>query len=219
MPNIAVIFDMDGVIADTNPTHSIAWRAYLGQHNIEVSDQDLIQNMYGKANSVIMEYFFKRKMERDEINQKQYEKEALFREIYEPIAQPLDGLLAFIDDLKANGVKTGIATSAPVENMDMMLRRVPLSHKMDSLMSNEDVIQHKPHPEVYLTTAKRLGVLPAHCVVFEDSFSGITAGLAAGAKVVGVLTSHQPHELPICDAYITDYKDIDYAFVAKLLGL
>jgi HAD superfamily hydrolase (TIGR01509 family) len=188
MPSIAVIFDMDGVIADTNPTHLVAWRAYLGQYNIEVSDDDLVQNMYGKANSVIMEYFFKRKMERAEIDQKQYEKEALFRILYEPIAQPLDGLLAFIDDLKANGVKTGIATSAPVENLDMMLRQVPLRHTMDSLMSNEDVIDHKPHPEVYLTTAKRLGVLPEHCVVFEDSFSGITAGLAAGAKVVGVLT-------------------------------
>jgi beta-phosphoglucomutase len=219
MPSIAVIFDMDGVIADTNPTHLVAWRVYLGQYNIEVSDDDLVQNMYGKANSVIMEYFFKRKMERAEIDQKQYEKEALFRTLYEPIAQPLEGLLVFIDDLKANGVKTGIATSAPVENLDMMLRQVPLRHTMDSLMSNEDVIDHKPHPEVYLTTAERLGVLPEHCVVFEDSFSGITAGLAAGAKVVGVLTSHQPHELPVCDAYIADYKGIDFDFVVKLLGL
>ncbi len=217
MTDIAVIFDMDGVIADTNPTHLVAWREYLGHHNIEVSDQDLVENMYGKANSVIMEYFFKRQMERTEIDQKQHEKEALFRQLYEPIAQPLDGLLAFIADLKANGVKTGIATSAPVENLDLILNQIPLKQSMDSLMANEDVVYHKPHPEVYITTAQRLGIAPERCVVFEDSFSGITAGLAAGAKVVGVLTSHQPHELPVCHAYIADYNAIDYDFIKKLV--
>ncbi len=217
MTDIAVIFDMDGVIADTNPTHLVAWREYLGHHNIEVSDQDLIENMYGKANSAIMEYFFKRKMERAEFDQKQYEKEALFRKLYEPIAQPLEGLLAFIADLKANGVKTGIATSAPIENLDLILNQIPLKQSMDSLMANQDVVYHKPHPEVYITTAQRLGIAPERCVVFEDSFSGITAGLAAGAKVVGVLTSHQPHELPICHAYIADYKSIDYDFIKKLV--
>jgi beta-phosphoglucomutase len=218
MPNVAVIFDMDGVIADTNPTHLIAWKAYLAKYNIEASDHDLIHNMYGKANSVIMEYFFKRKMERAEIDQKQYEKEALFRDMYESVAQPLEGLLAFIDDLKANGVKTGIATSAPVENLELILSKIPLHSKMESMMSNEDVTQHKPDPEVYLKTANRLGVLPEHCVVFEDSFSGITAGLAAGAKVVGVLTSHQPDELPVCHAYIFDYKGIDFEFIQQLLA-
>lgn len=214
---IAVIFDMDGVIADTNPTHLIAWRQYLLENNIEASDSDLVEHMFGKSNSYILEYFFKRKMDRAEIVQRQWEKESLFRTLYEPIAQPIDGLLNFIDDLKANQVKTGIATSAPVENLDMMLRRVPLRSKMESLLAWEDIVNHKPAPDVYLKSAANVMVEPENCIVFEDSTSGILAGLAAGAKVVGVLTSHQPHELPTCHAYVEHYEDINYEFVRNLI--
>ena len=212
----AVIFDMDGVIADTNPTHLVSWKEYLLENNIEATDSDLIVNMFGKSNTYILEYFFKRKMEREEVERRQWEKEGLFRKMYEPIVKPLNGLLIFIDDLKANGVKTGIATSAPVQNLDMMLRKVDLRSKMESLLSWEDVVNHKPAPDVYLQSAKNVGVPIENCVVFEDSTSGIQAGLAAGAKVVGVLTSHQPHELPPCHAYIENYEAVDYAFITNL---
>ena len=212
----AVIFDMDGVIADTNPTHLVSWKEYLLENNITATDADLVIHMFGKSNTYILEYFFKRKMEREEIERRQWEKEGLFRKMYEPIVEPLNGLLAFIDDLKANGVKTGIATSAPVHNLDMMLRKVDLRSKMESLLSWEDVVNHKPAPDVYLQSAKNVGVPIENCVVFEDSTSGIQAGLAAGAKVVGVLTSHQPSELPICHAYIENYEALDYAFIKKL---
>ena len=212
----AVIFDMDGVIADTNPTHLISWKEYLLENNIEATDTDLVIHMFGKSNTCILEYFFNRKMEREEVERRQWEKEGLFRKVYEPIVKPLNGLLAFIDDLKANGVKTGIATSAPVQNLDMILRKVELRSKMESLLSWEDVVNHKPAPDVYLQSAKNVGVPIENCVVFEDSTSGIQAGLAAGAKVVGVLTSHQPSELPICHAYIENYEVLDYAFITNL---
>ena len=213
----AVIFDMDGVIADTNPTHLISWKEYLLENNIEATDTDLVIHMFGKSNTYILEYFFKRKMEREEVERRQWEKEGLFRKVYEPIVKPLNGLLAFIDDLKANGVKTGIATSAPVQNLDMILRKVELRSKMESLLSWEDVVNHKPAPDVYLQSAKNVGVPIENCVVFEDSTSGIQAGLAAGAKVVGVLTSHQPSELPPCHAYIENYEAVDFDFIKKLL--
>ncbi len=218
MSQIAVIFDMDGVIAHTNPTHLIAWRDYLKQNNIEALDQDLIENMFGRSNTYILEHFFNRKMEREEIERRQWEKEALFRELYEPIAQPLNGLLRFLDDLKANNVKTGIATSAPYENLAMMLRQVPLQDKMESLLAWENVVNHKPAPDVYLQSFENVGALPQHSIVFEDSNSGILAGLASGAKVVGVLTSHSIDELPPCHAYIDDYENVDFEFIQKLIS-
>lgn len=214
---IAVIFDMDGVIAHTNPTHLISWKQYLLENDITATDADLTTYMFGKSNTYILQHFFERSMKREEIERRQWEKEALFREMYEPIAKPLNGLLKFIDGLKANGVQTGIATSAPVQNLDMMLRRIDLRSKMESLLSWEDVANHKPAPDVYLQSAKNVGVPIENCIIFEDSTSGIQAGLASGAKVVGVLTSHQRHELPPCHAYVEDYEGIDFGFIKNLL--
>lgn len=88
---------------------------------------------------------------------------------------------------------------------------------MDSALSSEDVNAHKPDPEIYMKSAENLGVRPEDCVIFEDSFSGVTAATRAGAKVVGVLTSHTPEQLPPCQAYIHDYRDIDVARIHQLL--
>ncbi len=84
-------------------------------------------------------------------------------------------------------------------------------------MASEDVSKHKPDPEVYLTTARNLGLAPEQCIVFEDSFSGISAALNAGMKVVGVLTSHTKEELPACNYYIEDYNGLSYDNVIQLL--
>jgi len=215
---IAVIFDMDGVIAHTNPTHDTAWRIFLARYGVEATDQELQEHMYGKHNSQILSYFLKRPLSKNEIAPLQFEKEAIFRELYRPIAQPLNGLLAFLNDLKSNQVKTGIATSAPVENLNLILEVFPIRPQMESLLSEADVTRYKPDPEIYLKSADNLGVLPAQCVVFEDSISGVQAGLSAGMKVVGVTTTYAPHELPPCHAYVADYAHVGFDFVQQILA-
>ena len=161
---------MDGVICDTNPYHSLAWKAFLDKYRIASSEAEFIAHMYGKSNSYILKHFFKREIIGEEFDRMEFEKEALFREIYEVHVTPIFGLLAFIADLKVNGVKTGIATSAPYLNMELILSKLPLRDKMESLLASENVSSHKPNPEVYLKSAKNLNTLPERCVVFEDSF-------------------------------------------------
>lgn len=212
----AVIFDMDGVICDTNPYHSLAWKAFLDKHGITSSEEEFIAHMYGKSNSYILKHFFKREIVGEEFAKMEFEKEALFREIYEAHVEPIAGLIEFIKDLKANDIKTGIATSAPYLNMELILSKLPLRDKMQSLLASEDVSTHKPNPEVYLKSASNLDISPERCVVFEDSFSGVTAGKAAGAKVVGVLSTYKIEELPVCDAYITDYQELTYHKVKEI---
>lgn len=209
---------MDGVICDTNPYHSLAWKAYLDKHGIASSEEEFIAHMYGKSNSYILKYFFKREIVGEEFARMEFEKEALFREIYDEHVKPISGLLTFIEDLKANGVKTGIATSAPYLNMELILSKLPLREKMESLLSSEDVTAHKPNPEVYLKSAQNLGIDPARCVVFEDSFSGVTAGKSAGAKVVGVLSTYKKEELPICDDYIVNYEGLTYQKIKEIVN-
>lgn len=214
--SFAVIFDMDGVICDTNPYHSLAWKAFLDKLGIASSEEEFIAHMYGKSNSYILKHFLKRPVEGEEFAQMEFEKEALFREIYDVHVKPITGLLEFIEDLKANGVKTGIATSAPYLNMELILSKLPLRDKMQSLLASEDVSKHKPNPEVYLKSALNLDILPERCVVFEDSFSGVTAGKTAGAKVVGVLSTYKKEELPACDSYIIDYQGFSFQKIKDL---
>jgi beta-phosphoglucomutase len=214
---VAVIFDMDGVICHTNPYHSLAWKAFLLKYGIESTEEEFIEHMYGKSNSYILKYFFKREFTGEEFERMEFEKELTFREIYASHIKPIDGFVAFVENLKKYQVQTGIATSAPVENMDLILSQVPIREQMGSLLASSDVSHHKPNPEVYLKSAQNLGVEPSNCVVFEDSVSGVMAGKNAGMKVVGVLTTYTPEELPPCDAYIADYTAINYKFIERLL--
>ncbi len=214
--NIAVIFDMDGVIVHTNPYHSRAFREFFSSRNLNPSDEDFAQHMFGKSNSYILSHFLERTIEGEELRILEDEKESLFRKIYEPFIDPIFGILSFIDDLYQNEVKLGVATSAPVANLDLVFSKVPLRDKMGSILASENVTKHKPDPEVYLTSAKNLGVSPEDCVVFEDSFSGVSAALNAGMKVVGVLTSHTIEELPPCNLYIKDYSEMSFDKISEL---
>ena len=214
---IAVIFDMDGVICHTNPYHSIAFREFFSSRNLAPTDEEFALHMFGKSNSYILSHFFNRPIQGEELLLLEEEKEGLFRKIYEPHVEPIAGILAFMNDLHAHGTKIGVATSAPYANLELILSKVNIREKLSSIMASEDVKKHKPDPEVYLTSAKNLNVSPERCVVFEDSFSGITAGLNAGMKVVGVLSSHTREELPPCHLYIEDYTALSYQNIIQLL--
>jgi len=219
MDNYAVIFDMDGVIAHTNPHHSEAFKQFFDKYKVTYTDQEFEDHMYGKHNDYILRYFFKRALSDAEIRQLAAEKEALFREIYRTSLEPIAGLPVFLDALKSEGFRIGVATSAPRANLDFILDGLSLRPLMDSVLSSEDVHAHKPHPEIYLKSANNLGVEPANCVIFEDSFSGVSAAINAGAKVVGVLTSHTKDQLPPCQHYIRDYRDIDVARIKQILAV
>lgn len=217
MNQFAAIFDMDGVIAHTNPYHAEAFKAFFIKHQVEFSDEDFAEHMYGKHNSYIMSHFFGRPIAGEELLLLESEKEALFREIYQHQVEPVSGFLEFLDALKQNGFATGVATSAPRANMELIVGKLGLNPLMKSILASEDVTKHKPDPEIYLRSAENLGIPPTQCMVFEDSFSGITAGLEAGAKVIGVLTSHRIDELPPCHHYIKDYNDLTVDLVRDLI--
>lgn len=214
----AVIFDMDGVICHTNPYHSLAFREFFALRDLAPTEEEFAQHMFGKSNSYILSHFFKRAVTGDEFVQMEQEKEGLFRKIYEPHIEPITGIVEFISDLHHNGVKLGVATSAPYANLELILTKVSIREKLGSILASEDVKKHKPDPEVYLKSAANLGVSPDQCLVFEDSFSGVSAALNAGMRVVGVLTSHTKEELPPCNFYINDYTGLSYNKIIELFN-
>jgi beta-phosphoglucomutase len=215
--DLAVIFDMDGVICHTNPYHSKAFRSFFAKRNLTPTDEDFSQHMFGKSNSYILSHFLQRVIAGEELLELENEKESLFREIYEPYIEPIEGIVEFMSDLQRNGVKLGVATSAPRANLELILSKVLIREKLGSLLASENVTRHKPDPEVYLKSAVNLGVSPDRCVVFEDSYSGISAGLNAGMRVVGVLSSHTIEELPVCHMYVNNYSEITFKTIESLL--
>lgn len=178
--------------------------------------KSLPQHMFGKSNSYILSHFLKRPITGNELLKMEEEKESLFRKIYEPHIEPIAGFVAFANDLKNNGVKLGVATSAPYANLDLILGKINIREMLGSIMASEDVKKHKPDPEVYISSAANLNVQAQQCLVFEDSFSGISAALNAGMQVVGVLSSHTRDELPPCHLYINDYTELSYDNISHL---
>ena len=216
--NQAVIFDMDGVICHTNPYHTKAYQKFLAKRGLHPTEEDFVQHMYGKNNRYILTHFLGREIGEEEFIALENEKEELFREIYAEEIVPIDGYLEFLDDLKAAGFKTGVATSAPASNLHLIMGALGFESKMESMLASEDVSKHKPDPEVYLKSAAKLHVPVANCVVFEDSYSGVSAAINAGMKVVGVLSSHTKEELPPCQFYIADYKNLKAKHIDEILS-
>jgi beta-phosphoglucomutase len=212
----AVIFDMDGVICHTNPFHSIAFKEFFAKRSLFPTEEEFALHMYGKNNSYILSHFLGRKIEGEELLELENEKESLFREIYKDQISPISGFLEFFHSLKSEGVLTGVATSAPFANLELIAGKLSLFDHMESILASEHVSKHKPDPEVYLKSAAKLNVEPDFCVVFEDSYSGVTAAKNAGMKVVGVLSSHSKEELPLCDLFIEDFRQVDLGRILNL---
>ena len=213
----AVIFDMDGVIADTNAHHQIAWRAYYEHHGRTLSDAEFVEHIAGKHNNAIVGHLFPGQvLPPDDVYRLGYEKEALFRELYAPDIKPVPGLPAFLDMLKQHGIKTAVATSAPVENLDFVIDTLQLRPFFDVLLHEKLVTRPKPDPEIYLKAMTMLGVSPEESVIFEDSMTGLQAARAAGARVIGVATTHSTSELAkFTNDAVVDFTEMTWERVSE----
>jgi beta-phosphoglucomutase len=206
----AFLFDMDGVIVDSNPVHKIALKQFCRQHGHDLTEEQLREKIYGRTNKDWIPNVFGA-ISKELARQYADEKEALFRELYRKDIAPLAGLLSFLDQSEQLGVPKAIATSAPRENVDFTLSLTGTEKYFSTILDESFVTRGKPDPEIYLKTAAALGFDPAQCIVFEDSLSGVLAGKAAGCKVVGVATTHTPEELRETDLVIHDFTEITVA--------
>ena len=191
----AVLFDMDGVIVDNNDYHRKAWQQFMRRHGFDLSDEEYNRRVSGRVNSELMRMLFGAHLSDEEVNAMGEEKEQIFRDLYEHHLRPLDGLRSFLKLLKKAGIKLAVGTSAPVSNMDFILDGLGIRSCFDATIHNGMIKRGKPDPQIYQMCMEQLGVKPQESLVFEDSLSGIKAGLAAGARVVGITTTHTCSEL------------------------
>ncbi len=198
LSGLGVVFDLDGVIVDSNPIHSVTWRRYLRRFGIEVAD-DFDQKMFGRRNDEIVRGVFGADMDPAEVSRHGAAKEALYREVMGPVLKEhlVPGLVAFLE--RHREVPMGVATNAEPANVEFVLGAGGLREYFRAIVHGADVARPKPDPEIYLRAAEMLGLPPANCIVFEDSLTGTEAARAAGARVVGLMTTHRPlPEVALC---------------------
>lgn len=201
---MAFIFDMDGVIIDSNPWHRIAWSEYMRRHGVEMTEA-MQQRMYGKRNDEIVRDFFGDRLSDAEVFAHGAAKEALYREMMKPHLE--ESLVPGIGEFLARhrNPDPAVATNAEPLNVDFVLDHSGLRAFFRVIVNGHQVSNPKPHPEIYLLAAERLQAPPADCIVFEDSRTGVESGLAAGMRVVGVGTTHD--DLPGVSLFIRDFND------------
>ncbi|MEM9675091.1 MAG: HAD family phosphatase [Bacteroidota bacterium] len=211
MNSIALLFDMDGVIVDNHEFHLKSWLDFFEKHHIGMNEAEYKAKVNGRTMENIIPQLFGREMNHEEIWKIGEEKEALYREMYRLHIKPTAGLVTFLAEVVRQQVPRTVSTSAPPANVDFTMKLTGLRSYFPTIIDSTMVTNGKPHPEVYLKSAKALGVKPAQCIVFEDAILGIQAGKNAGMKVVGVATTHTREELQAedTDLVIDDFRGLD----------
>lgn len=199
----AALFDLDGVIFDTEPQYTVFWGSQCRQYHPE--HPGLEHEIKGSTLDQIFDRWWAGSLES--------ERAAVTRRLDEFEAQMsydyIDGLQDFLADLRRHSIKTAIVTSSNRQKMDSVYRSRPeLPLVFDAILTSEDFTESKPSPQCYLRAASRLGVEPGECVVFEDSFNGLRSGRSAGMYVVGLATTNSREAIaPLSDIQIDNYNN------------
>ena len=209
----AALFDLDGVVFDTEPQYSIFWgsqcRLYHPEH------PGLEHEIKGQTLTQIYDQWFSGPLldEQPKITERLNEYESKMHYDY------IDGFERMIADLRSHGVKTAVVTSSNLPKMEAVYRYQPeFKNLFDAILTSEDFDRSKPDPDCYLKAAERLGANTDECIVFEDSFNGLRSGRAAEMKVVGLATTNSVESIrSLSDIQISDYRDMGYDQLSSLL--
>lgn len=216
----AALFDMDGVLVDSNPFHFAAWTQLSLRHQRQLSREELQYGLSGRKSEDILRYLFGEDLLPHQLEDLALEKEDLFRTLIRGQAQPIPGLPALLEELARLGWRSAVATSAPRANLELTLAELGLSDFFGAEVTAEDVQIGKPHPQVYQLAAQRLGMAAAACIVFEDAVAGIEAGRRAGMMTVGLASNRPAAELEAAgaDLVVADFTHLTPALLSEHLG-
>lgn len=210
----AFIFDMDGTLIDNMQYHTLAWTALLAEYGIRIDPNSFVKQTAGLNNVDILRQFISPDLRPEEITELSLYKERLYRKLYRPHVRGLPGVEKFLQAAGDLGISLGLATAAGSENIDFILSRLGVKHLFTSIVSSEDLLNGKPHPEIFLKTAASLGVPPGRCLVFEDALLGIEAARRAAMQAVLVtttLSADQIEDRTSIRAVIKDFSEIEIA--------
>ena len=214
----AVLFDMDGVIVDTEPLHRKAYHQMFDDVNINV-DEDLYASFTGQSTINIC----KRLVDHFNLNEAPEELVSLKRKHYKIFfknddLELIDGVLDRIQDYHSNDVKLVVASSASMQGIKQIFERFDLNQYFSAKFSGADLKKSKPHPEIFIKAAESTGFSKSECLVIEDSTNGIKAAHSAGIYCVGFKSPHSSHQdYSLANKIITSFEEISYSEIANII--
>jgi len=213
----AVIWDLDGVLADTAEPHFRAWVTALAEWEIPL-DRPTFNQLFGMDNRALLTELLGRPPVPKELGTIAGRKEHFFRMVAQQMAQPMPGALRLLEELDAAGWPQALASSAPQANINLLVDKFGISSRFHVILSGEELPASKPDPELFLFAAKRLRVPPARCVVIEDAPAGVEAARRAGMRCLAVATTRSPEMLSAADLLFDDLTTITVDTLAELVG-
>lgn len=215
----AALFDMDGTLVDNSPVHVRAFEIFCARYGVE-HWREKLAGAFGMGNDDIMRRVMPEAIIRERgLAALAEEKEAIYREIYAPEIRPVEGLAELLGGLSRAGIRCAVGSSGCKTNVDFVLERCAIGGFFEAIISGDMVSRCKPDPEIYLSAAAALCVVPSECVVFEDAAAGIEAARRAGVGRIVALTTTLPRaelEHTAADVIVDTFADI--RDLAQLLG-
>ncbi|MEI9934773.1 MAG: hexitol phosphatase HxpB [Ferruginibacter sp.] len=189
-----VIFDMDGLLIDSEPLWNEAAMEVFRRYDIELSPQQYVTTTGLRTKEFVHWWFTHFKIPEDQF---EIASAAIIKKVIDKVLQkgkPLPGLSHILNFFIAKKFKIGLATSSPQELIDVVINHLGIKNYLQAITSASEMPYGKPHPQVYLECALQLNAHPLECICFEDSFNGMIAAKAARMKCVVVPAQHQLHE-------------------------
>lgn len=205
----ALLFDLDGTLAETDSLHLPTWAAVLKPHGIEVDEELYRERISGRSNARIAKDLVPG-LTAEEIQAIADAKEEDFRERAVDL-EPLPGLVDFIESAREWGLKIALVTNAPKANVLAILAALGLDDDFDLVVVADEVGAGKPDPAPYRAAVERLGIAPGDALAFEDSPSGIASAVGASVPTVGIASTQEPETLCEAGAFVVaeDFTDPD----------
>ena len=216
MTKRAVIWDLDGVLADTAEPHFRAWVTALAEWEIAL-DRPTFNLFFGMDNRRMLSEILGRPPEPKELGTIAGRKEHFFRLVAQQMAQPMPGALRLLGELEAAGWPQALASSAPQANINLLVDKFDISSRFHVILSGEELPASKPDPELFLFAAERLSVPPKRCVVVEDAPAGVEAARRAGMHCIAVATTRSGELLADADLLCDDLTTLTMDTFAELL--
>ncbi|MGV9202728.1 MAG: HAD family hydrolase [Promethearchaeia archaeon] len=213
-----VIFDMDGVLADTGPIHFESWKKMAEEQGAKFT-KDFFEETFGQQAVTIT-----RKLLGDEYTQEKIEelaerKERYYREMVQGQLEPLPGVMDLIETLDQKGVKLGVGSSGAAANVNLLLTGLDIKDYFDVIITAEDVEKGKPEPDVFLQAAQKVSVKPRNTIVIEDAPVGIEAARRASMKTIALTTTHNRKSLIEADLVVENLKYVSINDIVDLINL
>lgn len=215
---IAVIFDMDGVLVDSYDAHWKSWQVLASEVGVTMTQSQFAATFGKTSREVLRSLWGPGKFSDAEIARFDMRKEEVFREIIAAEFPPMPGAMDLLRVLAKSGFGLAVGSSAPPENIEVVLERLKAHSLFDATVSGADVRRGKPDPQVFLTAAARLRIPPERCVVVEDAAIGVEAAQAAGMATVGLASTGRTREsLAAADLVVDRLSELSPAVFERLI--